>query len=184
MNTRLLGVILMVGSAAIALNSFRTDDNFDLVSSIALILWCIGGICGLIGMLRLNALGQNPIARAAAFLPMLGFATIIVSDTMRLAGVFALGTPVNSALAGIGWIAILAGMLVVGIITIAAKTWTGWRRFIPILTVVLIPVAFGLGSLTGATRASGAVAYLAFILLGFVIATAEPAQNFQPVVSA
>jgi hypothetical protein len=135
-------------------------------------------------MLRLNALGQNPIARATAFLPMFGFATIIVSDTLRVAGVFPMGTPVNNALSSIGWIAILAGMLVVGIITIAAKTWTGWRRFTPLLTIVFIPIGLGLGSITGATRASGAVVYLAFILLGFAIATAEPVQNFQQAVAA
>ena len=184
MNTRLLGVMMIVGSTLAALNNFRSDGTFDQISSIALIIWCISVICGLIAMLRLNALGQNPVARAAVFLPILGFATIIVSDTLRLAGIVPLGTPVNNALAAIGWIGILAGMLVVAILTIAAKTWTGWRRFAPLLTIVFIPLALGVGSLIGDMKLSGAVAYLAFILLGVVIATAEPAHELQPVVNA
>lgn len=184
MNARLLGIMLMVGSVAVALNSFRSDYSFDLVSSIAMLLWCIGGICGLIGLLRLNALGQNPVARTAAFLPIFGFATIVVSDTLRIAGIIPLGTPVNNALAAIGWVAILAGMLVVSILTVAARTWTGWRRFVPLLTVILIPLAFGLGSLTGETRMSGALAYVGYILLGYVIATADPVPHLQTAVTA
>jgi hypothetical protein len=38
MSTRFLGVMMIVGSTLAALNSFRTVDNFDLVSSIALLL--------------------------------------------------------------------------------------------------------------------------------------------------
>jgi hypothetical protein len=74
-------------------------------------------------------------------------------------------------------------MLVVGIITIAAKTWTGWRRFIPLLITVSIPVSFGLGSISGDTRFSGAVVYLAWIVLGYVVATGSPVQELRPAVS-
>ena len=183
MSTRVLGSILIVGSLAVALNSFRSSDAFDLISSIALMLWCIGGVFGLIGMLRLNALGQNPVARAFGFLPILGFVTILLADSLRLAGVYPMGTPVNNALAAIGWIAILAGMLVVGIITIAAKTWTGWRRFVPLLIIVFIPVSLGLGSLIGDMQVSGAVAYLAWIVLGYVIATGSPVQELRAAVN-
>jgi hypothetical protein len=183
MNTRVLGSILIVGSLAVALNSFRSADAFDLIGSIALMLWCISGVFGLIGMLQLNALGQNPVARAFGFLPILGFVTIILSDSLRLAGVYPMGTPVNNALAAIGWIAILAGMLVVGIITIAAKTWTGWRRFVPLLIIVFVPVSLGLGSLIGDTKVSGAVAYLAWIMLGYVIMTGASVQQLRPAVN-
>ena len=91
-----------------------------------------------------------------------------------------MGTPVNNALAAIGWIAILAGMLVVGIITIAAKKWEGWRRFTPLLIIVFIPVSLGLGSLIGDTKVSGAVAYLAWIVLGYVVATKSLVHEFRP----
>ena len=46
MSTRVLGSFMIIGSLAVALDSFRASDSFDLISSIALILWCIGGVFG------------------------------------------------------------------------------------------------------------------------------------------
>jgi hypothetical protein len=91
-------------------------------------------------------------------------------------------TPTDSlyvVLATIGWLAMLAGMVLVGIITIAAKTWRGWRRFVPLLTIIIALVSMGIGQIIG-TGLGAAISFSGFLLLGYVIATTEPTSTWQP----
>lgn len=181
MSTRLLGISCIIGSVIILLDSLRQAalgiDDFDTISRIAGILWAIGGIAAVIGMIQLNAVGSNTVVRALAFTPIIGFLLLILANIMQLAGMV---TTENSTVAGIGWLLQLAGMVLVGILTIAAKTWTGWRRFIPLAAVVAAPVGFAIGNLT----LGAAIVWLFWILLGYVVATAEPRPVLQPGVTA
>ena len=183
MKPRVLGAILFFGSLVATLNSFRGDD-LDMLGSAALVLWSIGGVCGIIGLIRLNVLGPNAVARAFGFLPILGFLVLILGEGLSWTGFSELGDPLNNSLAAIGWVAVLAGMLVVGILTIAAKTWSGWRRFVPLLTVVIVPIAFGIGQAVGSQNLTGVPAFAVWMLLGYVIATVEPASALQQSLAA
>ena len=178
MNTRLLGVILFIGSLVITLNSFRSDD-LDLLGTAARVIWSISCVFGILGLIQLNALGANTSTRAVGFLPMIGFISLILAGSLRLAGVSGLGDALNNTLATIGWVGIYAGMIVVGILTIAAKAWRGWRRFLPLLTVVMVPVAFGLGQAIGNPFFGGVLAFTPWLVLGYVIAAADPAPAIQ-----
>ena len=177
MNTRLLGSILIVASLIAMLEALRqrAPETGDTLSRIVFILWCIGGIAGVVGLIRLNALGTNATMRAAAFLPIIGFVAGILGDGLNLIG-GETAQPVTSAILGFAWITILGGMLVVGILTIAAKSWQGWRRFVPLLTVVSAPVSLAIGAAIGSVEIGGALAFSFWVLLGFVIATAELPQ--------
>jgi hypothetical protein len=182
MNSRFLGALCIVGSFAALLGAFRTwalgGDVFDTVDTILLMIWCVGSIAGLASLIQLNGVGPSPVARALAFLPMIGFALLILS------GIVGLVAPVaseNDTLAGIGWVVQMAGMVLVGILTIAAKRWQGWRRFVPLLTVVLVPIGFGIGSVVGGPSFGAFLIYLTWLLLGYVVATAESAPELQGV---
>ena len=76
MNTRLLGTLCIVGSFAVLVDGFRLTvlglENLDRVSSLAYMLWSIGGICAIVGLIKLNALGSNTVMRALAFLAHVG----------------------------------------------------------------------------------------------------------------
>ncbi len=186
MNTRWLGTIFVVCTLILMLSGFRTtalglDDN---ISEIAYMIWGIGGVCCIVGLIRLNALGSNVVARALAFLPMIGFATLTLGGGLKVAGFITPRTQVAFALTGVAWIAMMVGMLVVGILTIAAKSWRGWRRFVPLLTIALAPVVFGIGQLIGNEYIGTAIGYALWVLLGYVIASAEPAPNLQPSATA
>ena len=76
-----------------------------------------------------------------------------------------------------GWVVQMAGMLLVGILTIAARRWRGWRRFVPLLTIVLVPISFALGQAIDDLSWAAAIIYLAWILLGYAVATAAPAPS-------
>ncbi|OGO39452.1 MAG: hypothetical protein A2W35_18360 [Chloroflexi bacterium RBG_16_57_11] len=184
MNTRFLGMIFVIGTLFIFLNGFRiwgTSSPFpDTLSSLAYLLWGISGVCGIFGLIRLNALGSNAVARAFGFLPIIGFASMVVGECLHLLGLINADDPLYNMLSAIGWIGILVGMLVVGILTIAARTWSGWRRFVPLLTVIMVPIAFGIGQALGSQDLGALLFYSGWLLLGLVIATTEPTRGVQP----
>ena len=180
MNTRLLGTICILGALAVLADGFRptgmgaTEAQFgDRFTALAYAIFGLGGICGIAGLIQLNALGPKTTARAMGFLPMIGFAAFVLGDGLRAAGLLTADTPVLGVFAAIGWIAMLAGMLVVGILTIAAKSWHGWRRFVPLLTIVMLPVGFGIAALSGSGTIGGVLFFASWVLLGGVVATAE-----------
>ena len=188
MNTRLLGTVCIVGALAVLVDSFRPtgmgapEVQFgDRFTALAYVLFGIGGICGIAGLIKLNALGMKATARAMGFLPMIGFAAFILGDGLRAAGLTTADSPITGVFAAIGWITMLAGMLVVGILTIAAKSWRGWRRFVPLLTIVIMPISLGIGALSGNETIAGVLLFASWMLLGFVVATAEPTSTLRQV---
>ena len=178
MNTRFLGIICIVGSVIAVLDAFRLSaqgKNYDDITPITVGLWCIGGIAALVGMIQLNAVGSNTVVRALTFLPIIGFVSLILGGVLQLAGAIT----AENAMFGIGWLVLYSGMVLVGILTIAAKVWRGWRRFVPLLTVVLMPVGFGIGYAVGSLSLGVAFIYAFWALVGYVIVTAEPAPAVQ-----
>jgi hypothetical protein len=183
MNTRFLGIMFALGALVVGINGLRNND-LDILTSVCYVIWGLGGICGMIAMNRLNALGSNAIARAVGFLPVIGFLAFVLGDGLRVLGLINIGQPLYNLLGSIGWIGMLSGMLIVSILTIAAKTWRGWRRFAPLLTIVMIPVAFGIGAAVGALQIAQVIAFVPWLVLGYVIATTEPAPAVQQSVIA
>jgi hypothetical protein len=177
MSTRLLGTLCIIGSVIVLLDALRQSasgtNGFDTIALLANSAWAIGGIAVLVGMIQLNAVGPNTVVRALAFVPIIGFVLLILANIIQLAGMV---TTENNTLAGIGWLAQMAGMVLVGILTIAAKTWSGWQRFIPLLTVVIAPVSFGIGSAIGNLTLGTVIVWVFWMLLGYIVATAEPAR--------
>ncbi len=121
MNTRLLGTLCMIGSAVWMLDGVRQAalglHEFDKLSNTANLVWAIGGFCGILGLVTAKATGTNPIFRVLTFLPAVGFLMLITGASLRLMGVI-----VNASgnwVSGVGWLLILAGTLVVGILTLA-----------------------------------------------------------------
>ena len=180
MNTRTLGTLCIVGSliaivAGIRVSVFGTEP-FDTVGIIAGILWYVGGISALVGMIRLNAIGSGTLSRALTFVPMIGFVLLVGLSVLQLAGMI---TAENAGF-GVAWMVQMVGMVLVGILTFAAKTWRGWRRFAPVLCIVLVPVGFGIGATTDNLVLAATIIYLAWIVLGYAVATAEPVVDLRP----
>lgn len=174
MNTRFLGAICMIGSIVATSDGLRWAavgaEDFDTLALVANTLWAIGGICGLLGLIMLNGVGRKTTVRVLVFVPIAGFVLLIVGNVMQLAGV--VDTNTNTP-AGLGWLFELAGMVLVGILAIAAKTWHDWRRFAPLLCVLGVPASFGVGALTGDLSVGAPLVYLAWVPLGYAVRTAE-----------
>lgn len=176
MNTRNLGILCMACIAGSIIASllglaFGVSENNVIADE----LLVIGALVGLIGMIQANAVGSNPVVRALAFLPILALMTIIVTDIARLFD------PMVPHYAGT-YFGLMGGMILASILTIAAKTWQGWRRFVPLFILVMffiisIAVAGDPSPFPGNIRP-----YLRLLtgdapwaLLGYAVATAEPA---------
>jgi hypothetical protein len=141
-------------------------------------------VCGVIGLIRQNALGTNAIARAVGLLPLLGFLAFILGDGLKASGLIKVDDSLYLLLSGFAWIAMLAGMLIVGILTIAAKTWRGWRRFVPLIAVIMFPIALGIGQTVNSLNIGAFLGDAPWMLLGYVIATTESAPMQQKSVTA
>jgi hypothetical protein len=186
MNTRLLGSLLIVGALAVIVEDARasmlgtSSPVIDIYSSIFYVIWGIGGVCGVLGLIRLNALRFNAVARAAGFIPLIGFVGFILGDGLRVLGFLNTGDPLYNLFATVAWVAMMAGMLIVGILTIAAKVWQGWRRFVPLITVLFIPVAMGVGiALNNNILVTGIIGWTPWLILGYIIAAAGTSSSVQ-----
>ena len=173
-NNRLLGTVCMLGSAVAVMDSLRWGvlglSDSDTLTGIVFIVWAIGSIAGLLGLIALNVVGASPVTRALAMLPVLGFALLAATSVLQLAGLIGADNPIF----GVGWLLIYGGMVLVAILTLAAKTWRDWRRFAPLLTVVAAPIGFGLGALVGNLGLGVGLIYLFWVLLGHAVRTAQP----------
>ena len=188
MNIRALGTICSIGALAVIVDGFRvagmesSEAQFgDKFTALAYAIFGLGGICGIAGLIKLNALGPKTTARAMGFLPMIGFAAFVLGDGLRTVGLITPDMPIYGILAAIGWLTMLAGMLVVGILTVAAKAWQGWRRFVPLLTIVMMPIGFGIGALAGSPALGGGLFFASWVMLGIVVATTESVSTLRQV---
>ena len=182
MNTRFLGIVCILGSIIWVVDNIRWVvlglTEFDMVSTSVNMIWAIGAICAIVAMIRLNVVGENPIARALACVPIIGFVALILGDLMLLSGFV---TADANPLIGIGWLFQPAGMVIVGILTIAAKTWQGWRRFVPLFCTISIPVGFALSAMAGGNAALAVpLVAVTWVLLGCAVVTAEPVAVQRP----
>ncbi len=181
MNNRSLGIVCIIGSIIWVLDNIRWVvlglTKFDTTATVVNLMWALGGICALVAMIRLNVVGENPIPRALACLPVVGFVALILGGIMLLVS---FDTAITNSLIGIGWLFQAAGMVVVGILTIAAKTWQGWRRFVPLLCIVTIPVGGALGAMAGNSALAVPLVAVAWVLLGYAVVSAEPSAVQRP----
>ena len=183
MNTRLLGILCIAGNliaVVVAWVQLASGADSQPGNDIFGLLWVIGVLAGLVGLIQGNAVGSNPVVRAVAFLPIIA---VVIVIGIGIAVQFGAATATYESILGtFGYFGWLAGMVLVSILTIAAKTWLGWRRFAPLFVLVMaFFVQTGINTAGGMTPISLALGYTvglaSWALLGYVVATAEPAPT-------
>ena len=191
MNTRLFAIICVIGSFVAIADGLRLVGtghqdisgyrHLDTIQYITQIVWCIGILCGLIGLIRLGATGNKPIFRYLAYLPVLGYVIAIIALFLGLGGLEGPDNPLGAP----GQILAMAGMLIVGILVIAAKKWFGWRRFAPMLYILTIPIGAILVILTGLDGVFIMLHALATAVLGYavIVESSEPVAQLSEAVS-
>ena len=182
MNNRLLGTACILGSAVLLVDTGRhvvlgNEEVFDTIGLLTGIIWALGASAALVGLIQLNAVGRSAVVRALAFLPIIGFLLLILANIVQLAG---LVTTEGNTVAGFGWLVQMAGMVVVGILTIAAGNWRGWRRFAPLATIVVVPLSLALGAAIDNMVLAATLVYIFWMVFGYAVATAGHVPAQQP----
>jgi hypothetical protein len=169
MNTRSLGLICMITSAIQLLDGVRwavlkptTNDTVSLIVAILMDVGCIGV---LMALLALKATGSNRIFQILTFLPVSGLLADIISNFAQLVQ---LAGPDNT-ISIVGGLLTLAGMIVVGILTIASKRWSNWRKFSPLMAGLIFPIALIVKAITQLPGMITIFMGAAWMLLGYTV---------------
>ena len=185
MNTRLLGSLCIIGSLIAIADGVRNViighqsvagvRHFDTISSTADIVWMLGVLCAVLGLIALKATGTNPIFRFLTYVPAAGAVVQIVAFLLQLTGV----PSEKNWVLGLGTFLLLGGMLVVGILTLAARTWLGWRRFTPLLIILSLPLVVLVVGVTGLDGWFNIINGAAYLLLGYAVQSSEPVMHLR-----
>jgi hypothetical protein len=185
MNTRLLGTLCIIGSLIGMADATRNllmgqqmvDGlrQLDAISSIAMVLAAIGGLCGVLGLVALRATGSNPVFRLLTYLPGISYVAMMFAGLGLFTGLLKTDAdnPVVLVAYILGDILNPLAWIVVSILTIAAKSWQGWRRFAPLAIVLAFPLGIVASGVIGLVGAFGIVNYAAVVLLGYALQSSE-----------
>ena len=178
MTIRLLGLAGILGGACLTAIEIRAlvttgagphPATMDRLDDALYALWSLGVICSFLALVALRATGTNAVMRLAPFIPIAGFAAMIIASILDIVGVMG---PATNPVAGVAWILILLGTLIVAIFALVARTWPGWRKFTPLICLLVIPVMLAGGP------AAAPLFGLSWVVLGYAVLTSTASVSF------
>ena len=174
---RLMGWLAVAGALCYIVGAiwvFRDSAETPL-SSVLNLLWTLGSLCGLIGVGMLGVAGRNLFGRIALAVAMLAYALAALDGLLILIGVF---TGEGSPLFAVSRLGTLVGMTLLGVATLVARRWPGWRKFSPFAIPLAMPVALLVGLVTNGSIPIPLYIGIAWLIIGYaVISTAEPVKG-------
>jgi len=185
MDTRLLGRLCIIASLIAAIDGVRLVltghrdipgfRDLDTIQFLTQIIWAAGVLCALIALIRLRVTGGNPIFRFLSYLPVVGYVALIIGLILGLAGLPMANNPIGI----VRQLLAMGGMLVVAILILAVRTWKGWRKFTPLLTILTIPLGAMIVGVTGLDGWFIVINAVATALLGYAVASTEPVATLR-----
>lgn len=176
---RLPGLAAAIGGVLYFVAGLRfTADHtaYDRVTAILSVLWLIGAVVGVVGMVRLGVAGRGRFGRIAAALAFAGLGVVLLAWLTDFDDPAAAE---DGALMAVGRVLTLLGFLCLGIATVRARRWSGWRRLAPffyLLAVVLGALSWALAEVELTVALIG----LAWVGIGAAIATNGPDTDGHP----
>lgn len=183
LNTRLLGTLGMLGGSMMLVEGLYagfkqhgTDQFIAVIEVIYMTAW----MASIYGLHLTDGTGKGKGGKAVLVIQFLGVLTAALWSGSHLV----IPNPdTNHPLyiaTDISWPFSHVFMIVTGIATLRAKSWTGWARFAPLLCGLALPVAI-LGSIMLGEVALGLVFGLwtttGFTLLGYAVRNNGQATN-------
>jgi hypothetical protein len=156
-----------------------------LITGIASMVFMAGWICSNIGMWRMRATGTGRWSRAVLLVQFVGLVLAFLFGFFEATGLLGENNIVF-IVTDIAWPLSMVWMLVVGVTVLVAKWLPGWKRFVPILCPLWLPIAivgsFAFGEAAGI--AGVGFAAVLWALLGYIIREGgrQPAPAPEPAV--
>jgi hypothetical protein len=176
---RLPGLAAAVGGVLYFVAGLRfTADHtaYDRVTAILSVLWVIGSLVGVVGMVRLGVAGRGGLGRVAAAVAFAGLGVVLLA---WLIGFDDPAAAEDGALMAVGRVLTLIGFLCLGIATVRTRRWSGWRRLAPFFYLLAVL----LGALSWAVAGvelTVALIGLAWVGIGAAVATDGPDDDGRP----
>jgi len=141
MNNRTLGTIAMICAPALLIEGLLLRGEEDaLITGIASMVFMAGWICTNIGMWRMRATGTGRWGRAVLLVQLVGLVLAFLFGFIEATGLLDENNIVF-IVTDIAWPLSMLWMLVVGITVIVTKQLPGWKRFVPVLCPLWLPIA-------------------------------------------
>ncbi|MCC3160444.1 hypothetical protein LJ737_24620 [Hymenobacter sp. 15J16-1T3B] len=176
MNHRTLGQVAILLSPMMALMlTMQHWPPQHVVGDAAGWLFLAGWLCSAVGMRRLRVLGPGAVARG---LSMLQITLLVLASVQQLfdATTGRLETWYYFV-CDMAWPGSMAMMLITGVAVWRAGVWTDWRRFVPVLCGLTLPLALLTQWLVGELAAGivfGGYSCVLWALLGLAVRTGAP----------
>ena len=175
LNTRLLGTLGILASPMLLLEDlltgFQPHETDQLIGLLG-VIYTTGWICSIIGLYSSKATGKSRLGKAILVIQLIG---LFLAAAWAAYHMVVLNPNTDHWLyqaTDIAWPLSHLFMIVVGIATLRAKTWTSWRRFTPLLGGLALPVAI-MVSIVAGEEAMGIIfsvwTTVAFALLGYAV---------------
>lgn len=176
MNQRLLGGLCILGGMAYLINGLRFfvagEPVQDLLVVILSCLWALGGMSGILGMQAAQVTGSNRVVQLLSYLPVAALLAALIGTVQSAMNPLVQFSP----LVAFGLLGLVVGMLLVGVFTIRANVWKGWKKVVPFLPAVMPFIGMAIGAAIGVDGGVNVtLVALSWILLGYcVVNSATP----------
>jgi hypothetical protein len=182
MNNRTLGTIAMICAPAMLLELAAPREN-PVYIGIASMLFMAGWICSNIGMQRIAAAGTSLWGRIVLNIQLVGLVMACLFGFFEATQILPEDNLIFIA-TDLAWPLSMLFMIVVGVTVIVAGRLRGWRRFVPLLCGLGLPIGI-LASLAFGwpmdSQASGILFFswlgIFWLLLGFIVYSSEAATQ-------
>ena len=174
---RLLGTLGMLASpmmlAEMLIFGFSQHGSNRVIGVLG-VIYTAGWVCSAVGMRRSRVTGDTALSRVVFVVQLAG---LLLAFLWSLQEVVHSGIDKGGAFYGVtdaAWPLSHLFMLVIGILTVRAKVWGGWRRFAPFLAGLALPVAAASASVAGRGAmgfAFGVMTTAGFLALGYALRT-------------
>ena len=184
---RILGIIAIVASPWIFIDFINNGlyDRFVLTSASGIrgLIFMIGWICSVVGLYKLEAMGNKKWQRTIMIIQIV---LLGLGGAWCVLEVFDPGSPSKIFyILNFSWPFGGVFMMVTSIVIISAKRLKGWRRYIPLLAGLWFPQTILIYLIGGNSITllllSGIYSAIAFSLLGFVLVTEHELSTMQPI---
>ena len=149
-----------------------TQHGSNRVIGVLGVIYTVGWVCSAVGMRRSRVAGDNALSKGTYVVQLAG---LLLAFLWSLQEITYSGIDKGGVFYGVtdaAWPLSHLFMLVIGILTLRAGVWKGWRKFAPLMVGLALPVAMAAALVAGKSAmgiAFGVMTTAGFFTLGYSV---------------